>query len=42
MMMMKHTHDGFIMMMMMKNKKYSRWVGNDDNDEEHEVLTMGW
>ncbi len=43
------------MMMMMKNMKYSRWVGEDmkknmkysrrvcnDDDEEHEVLTMGW
>ncbi len=29
-------------MMMMKNKKYSRWVDNDDDDEEQEVLTMGW
>ncbi len=26
---------------MKKNMKYSRWVG-EDNDEEHEVLTMGW
>ncbi len=24
-----------------KNTKYSRWVGNDD-DEEHEVYTMVW
>jgi hypothetical protein len=25
-------------MMMMKSMKYSRWVGDDD-DEEHEVLS---
>ncbi len=28
------------MMMMMKNMKYSRWVGNDDN-EEHESTHDG-
>ncbi len=28
------------MMMMIKNVKYSRWFGDDD-DEEHEALTMG-
>jgi hypothetical protein len=27
-----------VMMMMMKNMKYSRWVGND-YEEEQEVLT---
>ncbi len=27
-------------MMMIKNKKYLRWVGDDD-DEEHEVLDGG-
>ncbi len=26
-------------MMMMKNMKFTRWFGNDD-DEEHEELTM--
>ncbi len=26
-------------MMMIKNMKYSRWVGDDD-DEEHKELTM--
>ncbi len=26
-------------MMMMKNMKYSQWIGDDD-DEEHEALTI--
>jgi hypothetical protein len=30
-----------LVMMMMKNMKNSRWIGDDD-DEEHEVFTMGW
>ncbi len=36
----KYTHEGWVMIMI-KNPKYSQWVGNDD-DEEHEVLTMVW
>jgi hypothetical protein len=34
------SYNGWVMILM-KNMKYSRWVDDDDN-EEHEVLRMGW